>query len=36
MEKHILVLDIGSTNVKASLIDRASSVFCSASSEFPI
>lgn len=36
MEKYILVLDIGSTNVKASLIDRASSVFCSASSEFPI
>lgn len=36
MEKYILVLDIGSTNVKASLIDKASNVFSSASSEFPI
>lgn len=36
MEQYILVIDIGSTNVKASLIDKSSQIFCSSSSEFPV
>lgn len=36
MEKYILVVDAGSTNVKASLVDKKSCIFSSASSEFPI
>lgn len=36
MGSYLLVLDAGSTNVKASLIDRQSRVFSSASAEFPV
>lgn len=36
MEKYILVLDMGTTNVKASLVDKSSTVFCNVSSEFPV
>lgn len=36
MGSYILVLDAGSTNVKASLIDKHSRVFSSASAEFPV
>ncbi|MEG1294437.1 MAG: glycerol kinase GlpK [Clostridium sp.] len=36
MEKYILVIDSGTTNVKASFIDKTSKVVCSVSSEFPV